>query len=83
MEIPRLWTLVTAMMGVSHRTQGHWKELGLKKKRKKFGFGYINFEVKAKHMKTNLISPCPRVYLITLPDIMIIFFTFKISHHEI
>lgn len=44
---------------MSYREKGHREELGIKKlgikkKRKKFGFGYIKFEAKEKHMKSIL-----------------------------
>lgn len=78
MEIPKLWTSVIGRMDVSYREKGHREELGIKKlgikkKRKKFGFGYIKFEAKEKHMKS-ILTWCSHVYSITLHNIMLFFF---------
>lgn len=73
MEIPKLWTSVIGRMDVSYREKGYRDELGIKKKRKKFGFGYIKFEAKEKHMKS-ILTWCSHVYSITLHNIMVFFF---------
>lgn len=63
--------------GVMHLENGHHEELGIKKERKTFGFGYIQFggkrEIHAEYLDTTMFTSLS----ITLQDIMIFLLLFK------